>query len=40
MMREGNRNMTPDRIGEEGRFDAFDNGEILFDKKKNHLPAM
>ncbi len=32
--------MTPDRIGEEGRFDAFDNGEILFDKKKNHLPAM
>ena len=40
MMREGNRNMTPDRIGEEGRFDAFENGEILLNKKKNHLPAM
>ena len=32
--------MTPDRIGAEGRFDAFDNGEVLWNKKKNHLPAM
>ncbi len=32
--------MTPDRLNEEGRFDAFDNGEILFGKKKDHLPAM
>ena len=32
--------MTPDRLQEEGRFDAFDNGQVLFDKKKNHLPAM
>ena len=32
--------MTPDRIGPEGRFDAFANGEVLFNKKKNHLPAM
>ena len=32
--------MTPDRIGLEGRFDSFDNGEILLNKKKNHLPPM
>lgn len=32
--------MTPDRIPAEGRFDSFGNGEVLFGKKKNHLPAM
>ena len=32
--------MTPDRIGLEGRFDSFDNGETLLNKKKNHLPPM
>ena len=32
--------MTPDRINKEGRFDSFDNGEILLNKKKNHLPPM
>jgi alpha-galactosidase len=32
--------MTPDRLSAEGRFDAFDNGKVLFGKKKNHLPAM
>ena len=32
--------MTPDRIGQEGRFDSFDNGQILLNKKKNHLPPM
>ncbi|MCR5558676.1 MAG: alpha-galactosidase [Butyrivibrio sp.] len=32
--------MTPDRISAEGKFDAFENGEILLNKKKNHLPAM
>ena len=26
--------------GKEYRFDAFDNGQVLLDKKKNHLPAM
>jgi len=40
IMREGNMSMTPDRIGQEGRFDSFANGEILLNKKKNHLPAM
>ena len=32
--------MTPDRIGTEGRYDSFDNGQVLFGKKKGHLPAM
>ena len=32
--------MTPDRIGNEGRFDAFENGEVIYNKRKNHLPAM
>ncbi|MBR4667678.1 MAG: glycoside hydrolase family 27 protein [Butyrivibrio sp.] len=32
--------MTPDRIGPEGRFDVFKNGEVLLGKKKSHLPAM
>ena len=32
--------MTPDRINKDGRFDSFDNGEILLNKKKNHLPPM
>ncbi len=32
--------MTPDRIGTEGRFDSFDNGQVLLGKKKGHLPAM
>lgn len=32
--------MTPDRLEKQGRFDSFDNGEVLFGKKKNHLPAM
>jgi alpha-galactosidase len=32
--------MTPDRLTDEGRFDAFENGKVLFGKKKNHLPAM
>ncbi|WP_026490062.1 glycoside hydrolase family 27 protein [Butyrivibrio sp. XBB1001] len=32
--------MTPDRLEKQGRFDSFDNGEVLFAKKKNHLPAM
>ncbi len=32
--------MTPDRIGKEGRFDSFDNGQVLFGKEKNKLPAM
>ena len=36
----GTNNMTPDRLEAEGRFDAFSNGEILHNKKKNHLPAM
>ena len=40
VIREGNMSMTPDRIGDEGRFDAFANGEVLLNKKKNHLPAM
>ena len=26
--------------GKEYRFDAFDNGQVLLNKKKNHLPAM
>ncbi len=37
---EENEKMTPDRLRDEGRFDAFENGEVLFGKKKNHLPAM
>ncbi len=32
--------MTPDKLGKESRFDAFDNKKILHGKKKNHLPAM
>ncbi len=32
--------MTPDRIGAEGRFDSFENGQVLLGKKKGHLPAM
>ncbi len=40
MKREGNISMTPDRIGDEAKFDSFANGEILLNKKKNHLPAM
>ncbi len=32
--------MTPDRIGQEGRFDSFENGQVLFGKEKNKLPAM
>ncbi len=32
--------MTPDRIPAEGRFDSFGNGKVLFNKKKDHLPAM
>ena len=32
--------MTPDRLEAEGRFDSFDNGRVLFGKKKNRLPAM
>ncbi|SFC20160.1 glycoside hydrolase family 27 protein [Butyrivibrio sp. YAB3001] len=32
--------MTPDKLSSEGRFDSFDNGEVLYGKKKNHLPAM
>lgn len=30
----------PDVLSFEQRFDAFDNGEVLHNKKKNHLPAM
>ncbi len=32
--------LKPDRISEEGRFDSFGNGSFLYNKKKNHLPAM
>ena len=32
--------MKPDRIPANERFDSFGNGEVLFNKKKNHLPAM
>ena len=32
--------MTPDRLEAEGRYDSFDNGRVLFNKKKNRLPAM
>ncbi|WP_026651640.1 alpha-galactosidase [Butyrivibrio proteoclasticus] len=32
--------MRPDRIETEGRFDSFNNGEVISSKKKNHLPAM
>ena len=32
--------MTPDRLEAEGRFDSFDNGKVLFGKKKYRLPAM
>ena len=32
--------MTPDRLEAEGRFDSFDNGNVLFGKKKYRLPAM
>ena len=32
--------MTPDRLEAEGRFDSFDNGDVLFGKKKYRLPAM
>ncbi len=28
------------KVGSEFRFDAFGNGEVVFGKKKNHLPAM
>ncbi len=37
---KGKETMTPDRLEKQGRFDSFDNGEVLFAKKKNHLPAM
>ena len=32
--------MTPDKLDSKARFDSFDNGEVLHNKKKNHLPAM
>ncbi|WP_026498523.1 alpha-galactosidase [Butyrivibrio sp. WCD2001] len=32
--------LRPDKITEAGRFNSFDNNEILLGKKKNHLPAM
>ncbi|WP_029233530.1 alpha-galactosidase [Butyrivibrio sp. VCB2006] len=32
--------MTPDRLEQNGRYDSFDDGQILFNKKKNRLPAM
>ncbi len=32
--------LFPDVIGPQGAFDSFGNGEVLFQKKKNHLPAM
>ncbi len=32
--------MTPDKLTKEGRFDFFEKGEVLYEKKKNHLPAM
>ncbi len=32
--------LTPDRLENDRRFSAFDNGEVLYNKKKNHLPAM
>ena len=32
--------MTPDRLEAEGRFDSFDNGRVLYGKKKHRLPAM
>ena len=36
----GYDNLFPDHIGEEGRFDQFDNGKVLAGKQKNKLPAM
>ncbi|WP_035771999.1 glycoside hydrolase family 27 protein [Butyrivibrio sp. VCD2006] len=32
--------LRPDKISENGRFNNFDNKEILYGKKKQHLPAM
>ncbi|WP_044956885.1 glycoside hydrolase family 27 protein [Butyrivibrio sp. LC3010] len=32
--------LRPDKLDDNGRFSSFDNGKILFNKKKNHLPAM
>lgn len=32
--------MKPDILENERRFDSFKNNEILYNKKKNHLPAM
>lgn len=32
--------MKPDRLTPDGRYDSFDNGKVLFLKKKQHLPAM
>ena len=32
--------LRPDKLNEVGRFNNFDNKEILYGKKKQHLPAM
>ena len=32
--------LTPDRLETKGQYDSFDNGEVFYNKKKNHLPAM
>ena len=32
--------MKPDILENERRFDSFKNNEMLYNKKKNHLPAM
>ncbi|WP_408069889.1 glycoside hydrolase family 27 protein [Butyrivibrio sp. JL13D10] len=32
--------LTPDRLEKDRQYDSFGNGEVLYGKKKNHLPAM
>ena len=36
----GYENLSPDKLQAEGRFESFDNGKVLYGKKKNKLPAM
>lgn len=37
---DGYKDLTPDVLTDDRRFDAFSNGQVLLGKKKNHLPAM
>ena len=39
-MPEKKKTLTPDRISRDASYDSFDDGKVVFGKKKGHLPAM